>query len=63
MIRADEGEHLFPDAHYFVRSKHPWVVIPDGIPAWDTLPPNPAGQTRALAICEDAGGAAPAGPP
>ena len=36
----DEGEKLAPDAHYFVRSKHPWVVIPDGLPAWDTLPPG-----------------------
>ena len=34
----DAGEHLVPDAHYFVRSKHPWVVIPEGVPAWDTLP-------------------------
>jgi hypothetical protein len=39
----DTGEHLAPDAHYFVRSKHPWVVIPDGLPAWDTLPPREGG--------------------
>ena len=41
-IRAgtlDVGERLVPDAHYFVRSKHPWVVIPDGVPFWETLPP------------------------
>ncbi len=36
----DAGERLVPDAHYFVRSKHPWVVIPDGVPAWDSLPPR-----------------------
>ena len=36
----DAGECLAPDAHYFVRSKHPWVVIPDGVPSWETLPPN-----------------------
>lgn len=35
----DEGERLVPDAHYFVRSKHTWVVIPEGVPAWETLPP------------------------
>ena len=34
----DKGEHLIPDAHYFVRSKHPWVMIPDGIPTFETLP-------------------------
>jgi hypothetical protein len=36
----DVGGHLAPTGHYFVRSKHPWVVIPDGVPAWDTLPPR-----------------------
>ena len=39
----DAGERLAPDAHYFVRSKHPWVVIPEGVPAWQTLPPREAG--------------------
>ncbi len=39
----DEGEHLAPDAHYFTRSKHPWVVIPPGLPAWETLPPRAPG--------------------
>ena len=34
----DEAERIAPDAHFFVRSKHPWVVIPDGVPAFETLP-------------------------
>ncbi|HZU51909.1 MAG TPA: aldehyde-activating protein, partial [Sphingomicrobium sp.] len=34
----DEGERIQPDAHFFVRSKHPWVVIPDGLPRFETLP-------------------------
>ena len=34
---------LAPDAHFFVRSKHPWVVLPDGIPAYETLPPHGMG--------------------
>ena len=34
----DEAERISPDAHFFVRSKHPWVTIPDDIPAFDTLP-------------------------
>ncbi|MGE5563832.1 MAG: GFA family protein [Bacillota bacterium] len=34
----DEGERFSPDAHFFVRSKHPWVVIPEGLPAFEALP-------------------------
>jgi hypothetical protein len=34
----DEGERLSPDAHFFLRSKHRWVAVPDGIPAFETLP-------------------------
>ena len=34
----DEAERLPPTAHYFVRSKHPWIVLPDDVPAYDTLP-------------------------
>ncbi len=41
----DQGEGLAPDAHYFVRSKHPWVVIPDNLPAWETLPPRAGAKT------------------
>jgi hypothetical protein len=34
----DEGERLQPDAHFFTRSKHPWVTIPDGARTFDALP-------------------------
>jgi hypothetical protein len=34
----DEGERLTPDAHFFVRSKHPWIVLPPGTRAFETLP-------------------------
>jgi len=34
----DESERLKPDAHFFVRSKHPWVTLAGDIPAFDTLP-------------------------
>lgn len=34
----DEGERIVPSAHYFVRSKHKWIVVPDGVPAYGTLP-------------------------
>jgi len=34
----DEGERLVPQAHFFVRSKHPWVTLPEDVPAFETLP-------------------------
>ena len=34
----DEGEQLPPDAHFFVRSKHPWIVLPEGARCFETLP-------------------------
>jgi hypothetical protein len=34
----DEGERILPDAHFFVRSKHPWVTLPEGVLAFETLP-------------------------
>jgi hypothetical protein len=34
----DEAEQITPDAHFFVRSKHPWVTVPAGVPAFETLP-------------------------
>jgi hypothetical protein len=34
----DAAEEVSPDAHFFVRSKHPWVMIPTDVPAFATLP-------------------------
>ena len=34
----DRGEEMPPDAHFFTRSKHPWIVLPEGVPAFETLP-------------------------
>jgi hypothetical protein len=31
----DEAESIKPDVHIFTRSKLPWVVIPDDMPAFD----------------------------
>ncbi|MGY4396387.1 hypothetical protein ACVWZA_001567 [Sphingomonas sp. UYAg733] len=39
----DRGELLTPDAHYFTRSKHPWVMIPEGVAQFPTLPENGVG--------------------
>lgn len=40
-IRAgtlDENERITPDAHFFTRSKHPWIPIPDGMRAFEAMP-------------------------
>ena len=34
----DEAERIEPDAHFFTRSRHPWVVIPSGVPCFEELP-------------------------
>ncbi|HEX8442757.1 MAG TPA: GFA family protein [Allosphingosinicella sp.] len=34
----DEAEHMEPDAHFFVRSKHPWIVLPADSRVFETLP-------------------------
>lgn len=31
----DEPSAVAPDVHIFTRSKLPWVVLPDGVPAFD----------------------------
>ena len=48
-----EGDRIVPDAHFFVRSKHPWIVIPEGVKQFETLggkndPPlwSPEGKKR-----------------
>ncbi|HWY23957.1 MAG TPA: GFA family protein [Nevskia sp.] len=48
----DEGERLPPEAHYFTRSKHPWVILPPGIPAFEERgDPGKAGaRERILAV-------------
>jgi hypothetical protein len=34
----EDNEQVVPDGHYFVRSKHPWITIPDGVRSFQTLP-------------------------
>ncbi len=53
----DEGERLSPNAHFFVRSKYPWVTIPQGVPSFDVLPREgdrplmtPESQARLMAV-------------
>ena len=51
----EELERISPDAHFFVRSRHPWVTLPEGVPAFETLPGEgegamtPAQQARVAA--------------
>ena len=33
-----ESENIEPNAHFFIRSKHPWITIPDGVPTYRALP-------------------------
>jgi hypothetical protein len=34
----DRSEQMIPDGHFFLRSKHPWIVVPDGVARYETLP-------------------------
>jgi hypothetical protein len=34
----DEADCLKPDAHFFVRSKHPWISVTDDTPVFEALP-------------------------
>lgn len=34
----EENEKIVPDAHFFVRSKHPWITIPDGATVYEAMP-------------------------
>jgi hypothetical protein len=31
----DDPDRLPPDIHIFTRSRQPWVVLPDGVPAFE----------------------------
>jgi hypothetical protein len=38
MGTLDEAERFGADAHFFLRSKHPWVSVPEDLPRFETLP-------------------------
>jgi hypothetical protein len=48
----DHGEQLTPEAHYFTRSKHPWVTLPPELPAFDELgdPGKADARARIMAV-------------
>ena len=33
-----ESERITPDAHFYMRSKHPWITVPDDVRQYDTMP-------------------------
>lgn len=45
----DSSKDMSPQAHFWVSSKQPWIVIPDDVPALDTQPDSPEGWTEILA--------------
>ena len=57
--RLDEGERLSPEAHYFTRSKHPWVELPAHLPAFEELgdPAKPSARARVEAALARSNGA------
>jgi hypothetical protein len=60
----DEGQRLTPEAHYFTRSRFPWVALPPGVPAFDALgdPGKPGvGQRIKAALSERTGLGVPSG--
>jgi len=48
----DEGERLPPEAHYFIRSKHPWIILPPDVPAFEELgdPGKASARERIMAV-------------
>ncbi len=53
----DQGERLAPEAHYFINSKHPWITLPPGVPAFEERgDPGKAGaRERIMAVLAAAG--------
>ena len=40
---------MSPQAHFWVSSKQPWIVIPDDVPTLETQPDTPEGWVKILA--------------
>ncbi len=54
----DEGERLPPEAHYFIRSKHPWITLPTDVIAFEQLgDPQKAGARPRIEAAIAAGAA------
>ena len=53
----DEGERLQPEAHYFIRSKHPWVTLPPEVrpSSSSATRARPASRERVMVVLAAAG--------
>jgi hypothetical protein len=58
----DEPARLPPEAHYFIRSKHPWVTLPPGVPAFEAGGDagKPGFRERIMAVLAASGARRPA---
>ncbi|MEH6791303.1 GFA family protein [Parasphingorhabdus sp.] len=45
----DGSKDMIPQAHFWLSSKQPWIVIPDDVVALDTQPDSPEGWIEILA--------------
>ncbi len=45
----DNAHQMNPEAHLWVKSKQPWITIPDDVPALETQPDDDAGWMKLLA--------------
>ena len=60
-VALDHGGRLKPEAHYFTRSKHPWIVLPPDVPAFEQLgDPGKAGARERIMAALAASGSGPA---
>jgi hypothetical protein len=61
----EQGERLPPEAHYFTRSRHPWVILPPGVPAFEQHgdPGKASAGERIMAALARAGVQPPPGAP
>ena len=60
----DEGETLKPEAHYFTRSKHPWVTLPPDVITFETIgDPKKEGARERIMAALAATGVKPPMPP
>ncbi len=54
----DQGDRLQPEAHFFIGSKHPWVTLPAGVPAFEEGgDPGKAGARERIMAALAEGGA------
>jgi hypothetical protein len=46
----DNSSEVVPEAHVWVSSKQPWIVLPDGVPTLDKQPEDASGWLTLLGM-------------